>query len=114
MQARDSHEEKQACNRIVERCKKVLEDYYGSRFAGLVLFGSMARGDATPESDIDLLVLLNKPFDYFHELRRIVDLLYPPQLESYHLISAKPAAVDEFEHGSIQLYRNAKREGIYL
>jgi len=62
-------------------------------------------------SDIDLLVLLNRPFDYFRELRRIVELLYPAQLESEQLISAKPALVDEFEQGVIQLYRNAKREG---
>lgn len=33
---------------------------YGIRFAGV--FGSHARGDATPESDVDLLVSLgNKP-----------------------------------------------------
>lgn len=39
-------------------------------------------------SDIDLLVLLSTPFDYFAELRQIVDLLYPIQLESEQLISA--------------------------
>lgn len=99
-------------NGIAEKCKKVLEDHYGSRFAGLVLFGSMARGEADTYSDIDLLVLLNKPFDFFRELRTIVDILYDLQLESEHLISAKPAAVDEFESGTLQLYRNAKREGI--
>jgi predicted nucleotidyltransferase len=80
----------------------------------LVLYGSMARNQASSVSDIDLLVLLSKPFDYFHELRRIVDLLYPIQLESEHLISAKPAAIDEFEYGDIQLYRNVKREGLFL
>jgi len=65
-------------------------------------------------SDIDLLVLLSKPFYYFRELRNITDLLYPLQLESEQLISAKPAAVDEFESGEIQLYRNAKCEGVAL
>ena len=63
-------------------------------------------------SDMDLLVLLHKPFDYFQELRTIVDLLYPLQMESERLISAKPASVDEFEEGGLQLYRNAKREGV--
>ncbi|MBN1868719.1 hypothetical protein JW916_15670, partial [Candidatus Sumerlaeota bacterium] len=38
--------------------------------------------------------------------------LYPVQLESDRLISAKPAPVDEFEQGRTQLYRNAKREGV--
>jgi hypothetical protein len=65
-------------------------------------------------SDIDLLVLLSKPFDYFLELRHIIDVLYPIQLESEQLISAKPVAPDEYERGSIQLYRNAKREGIQV
>jgi predicted nucleotidyltransferase len=85
--------------------------HYGSKFGGLVLYGSTARGQASPDSDIDLIVLLRKPFDYFHELRHIVDLLYPIQLESETLISAKPADKDEFEHGVLQLYRNAQREG---
>ena len=96
---------------IVRKCRTTLESYYGSRFNGLILYGSIARHQATPISDIDLLVLLNRPFDYFQELRQIIDLLYPIQLESDQLISAKPAAPDEFEQGTIQLYRNAKREG---
>ena len=62
---------------IIERCKIILAQHYGAQFAGLILYGSMARQTATPESDIDLLVLLHKPFDYFREVRTIVDLLYP-------------------------------------
>jgi len=101
-----------ATDEAVSRCRAVLEEHYGSRLRGLVLYGSVARREDDPESDIDLLVLLAPPFDYFQELRRIVDLLYPIQLESTHLISAKPAPVDQFERGSLQLYRNAKREGV--
>ncbi|OHB77293.1 MAG: hypothetical protein A2Z25_10575 [Planctomycetes bacterium RBG_16_55_9] len=99
---------------ITRKCKESLVDYYGSRFRGLILYGSAARDQADAGSDIDLLVLLNKPFDYFQELRRIIDLLYPIQLESDQLISAKPAAFDDFEQSAIQLYRNAKREGLAL
>ncbi len=99
---------------IARRCKAILEDYYGSRFRGLVIYGSEARREAMPGSDIDLLVLLGQPFDYFRELRHIVDLLYPIQLQSDQLISAKPAPSDEYERGSIQLYRSAKREGVLV
>lgn len=101
-------------NQIVQKCKNVLENHYGIQFKGVILYGSMARKTAESSSDIDMLVLLNKPFDYFRELRKITDLLYPIQLESEQLISAKPAPVDEFESGEIQLYRNAKSEGIAL
>jgi predicted nucleotidyltransferase len=99
---------------IVRKCRATLASHYGSQFKGLVLYGSVARKRASASSDIDLLVLLSQPFDYFRELRQIVDLLYPIQLESDRLISAKPAPVDEFENGSIQLYRNAKREGVLV
>ena len=99
---------------IIQECKNILVDYYGTRFKGLILYGSLARSQAGSGSDIDLLVLLNKPFDYFQELHKIIDLLYPIQLESEQLISAKPAAFDDYEQRAIQLYRNAKREGLAL
>ncbi len=78
------------------------------------MYGSMARDQAGITNDIDLLVLLSKPFDFFQELHQVIDLLYPIQLDTDQLISAKPASLDEFEDGSIQLYRNAKREGILM
>ena len=99
-------------NFVLEKCKHILSDYYGDKFQGLILYGSMARGQTDNFSDIDLLVLLNTPFNYFQELRKIVELLYPVQLESENLISAKPAAKEEFESGKILLYRLAKREGL--
>lgn len=89
---------------VARKCKAALEIYYGSQFKGLILYGSVARNQADLTSDIDLLVLLNKPFDYFSELRQVIDVLYPIQLESEQLISAKPVPPDEFESGSIQLY----------
>jgi uncharacterized protein len=98
--------------RITEECKNVLKTHYGDQFRGLVLYGSIARGQEKDSSDIDLLVLLSQPFDYFEEMRGIIEILYPVQLKSERLISAKPAAVDEFESGKLHLYRMAKREGI--
>jgi predicted nucleotidyltransferase len=103
-----------AITELVRKCRTALESHYGSQFKGLVLYGSVARDQSSTVGDIDLLVLLSKPFDYFQELRRIVDLLYPVQLDADRLISAKPAPFDEFEDGSIQLYRNARREGVLL
>lgn len=99
---------------IIKKCKKILQEQYGPQFQGLILYGSAARGQNDLSSDIDLLVLMKKPFNYFQELRRITDMLYPLQLDCDQLISAKPAAIDEYEHGTIQLYRNAKQEGCML
>lgn len=104
----------ESINEVVRKCKIALESHYGSQLKGLILYGSVARNQADSMSDIDLLVLLSKPFDYFSELRQVINVLYPIQLESEQLISAKPVTPDEFELGSIQLYRNAKREGIFV
>ena len=105
--AKPSHQ-----NNIIKKCKVALVKYYGDRLKGVILYGSMARKQAKSSSDVDLLVLLTPPLDYFVELRQLVDVLYPIQLESEKLISAKPVSVYDFELGSISLYRNAKREGI--
>jgi len=104
--------EEKIVNSTVQKCKEALSQYYGPRLKGVILYGSMARGEAGPASDIDLLILLSPPFDYFAELRQIVDVLYPAQLESEQLISAKPALASDYEVGSISLYRNARREGV--
>ena len=93
------------------RCRAALENHYGPRLAGVLLYGSTARGTPGKESDVDLLVLLDGEFDYFAELKILTALLYPVQLDSDRLISARPAATADFEAGILQLYRNAAREG---
>lgn len=99
---------------IVQKCKEALAGAYGRRLKGVILYGSVARRTAGKNSDIDLLVLLSPPLDYFEELRRIVDVLYPIQLESKRLISAKPVLAADYKAGSLALYRNAARDGIAI
>ena len=99
---------------VLTRCKAALTNHYGPRFGGLLLFGSAARGDATAGSDLDLLVLMAEPFDYFRELREIIEVLYPIQLDCDQFISAKPASRQDFEGGTVRLYRNARREGVFV
>jgi predicted nucleotidyltransferase len=101
-------------NQIIQQCKEALARQYGKRLKGVILYGSMARGQAESDSDIDLLVLLEAPLDYFTELRQLVDVLYPMQLESEQLISAKPVLASDFEMGTVSLYRNARRDGVIV
>ncbi len=97
---------------IVKDCKSALADHYGERLLRILLFGSSARGEATADSDIDLLVVLDGELDYFAELEILSEVLYPVQLRSDRLISAKPADVYRLEQGVTQLYRNVQQEAV--
>ena len=99
---------------ILRRCREALTCFYGERFRGLILFGSCARWQASPESDVDLLVLLSEPLDLSTELRHVVEALYPIQLDCDRHISAKPAPAGEYERGAAQIYRTIRREGVLV
>ena len=101
---------KQLLNRIENR----LRDVHGERLQGIVLYGSEARGEADPDSDIDLLVLLNGPVQLWKDIRTNVYALYDLQLEVIRPIHAMPVDVEAFRAGKYALYRNAKREGIFI
>ena len=101
-------------DQLLESIKHRLEDVYGDRLRGVVLYGSHARGEAEEDSDIDLMVLLDGPVAFGEELRKIIRTLYPLQLEIIHPVHATPVDIDVYEAGEFALYRNAKTEGILL
>ena len=53
----------------IQAIRDTLNELYGARLKGVVLFGSRARGDVDDDSDLDLLVLLEGPVDFGTELR---------------------------------------------
>lgn len=65
-----------------------------------------------PDSDIDLLVILDGGVNLWEDISKIVDAIYPLQLEVMRPIHALPVAAADYEAGEYALYRNAKREGI--
>jgi predicted nucleotidyltransferase len=46
---------------------ETLRQIYGPRLRRLILFGSQARGEAIPDSDMDVLVVLNSPIRAYEE-----------------------------------------------
>ena len=98
----------------LQQCQALLQQLYGSRLKGVVLYGSCARGTEAMESDIDLIVLLEGPVDAAREIRRIWEVLYPLQLESARLLSVVPVDAVLYDQGAYALYRQAKAEGVVL
>jgi predicted nucleotidyltransferase len=62
-------------SRILEDLRQRLAQLYGERLVQLVLYGSQARGDAAPDSDIDVLVVLADAVDVYEEIKRVSHII---------------------------------------
>jgi len=98
---------------VVDELKKRLAAAYGERLHAVVLFGSEVRGDARPDSDIDVLAVLETlPGDYGDELERGIAAVYPVALKLGRRVSVKPLAREEYERGDSPLLREVRRSGV--
>ena len=59
---------------VLARYRAALTALYGDRIERVVLFGSRARGDATPDSDYDVALFFKDLTDTWQEIDRLVEL----------------------------------------
>ena len=78
----------------------------------LILFGSRARGDARPDSDYDVMVVLRGPVDPNVEIFRISETVSAVCLEHDVLITCVHVADNEMSADSSALFENVRREGV--
>ncbi len=93
--------------------EKARHDYDVER---LILFGSRARGDHTPDSDVDVAVILRgKPGDYVDTRLKLAGLAYDVLLETGARIQAHPVWVSEWSapesYSNPQLLKNIAEDG---
>ena len=99
---------------MLHELRAALRTLYGARLRSLVLFGSHARGEATPESDMDVLVVLQKAKNTSLEASRLVPLIAKLNLKYGILLACLPIDLAEYEKGSTPLLRNVHREGVQV
>ncbi len=58
---------------ILAELRRRFEVLYGTRMVQMMLFGSQARGDAEPGSDIDILVVLRGEVSPCEEIARTIE-----------------------------------------
>jgi len=91
-----------------------LREIYGSQLRCLILFGSQARGDATPESDVDLLVVLEGPVTSIEEAKRTSRIATEAAAYRDTALSFIHMSKDEFADNRRPLLWSVREEGIDL
>lgn len=97
----------------VEEIKKI----YGPRLHQIILYGSYARGDFRPDSDIDIMILLDIPdLELKTYSQKLSYMTYDFNLD--HDIDIKPIAKNEKHFKkwvmNYPFYENIQKEGIIL
>ncbi|HUC60973.1 MAG TPA: nucleotidyltransferase domain-containing protein [Alphaproteobacteria bacterium] len=100
--------------KILGKLRAGLERLYGTRLKRVILFGSHARGDADPDSDIDVLVLLEPPVDSWAEVQRTGPLVATLSLRFKVVISCVFDTPVALTTASDAFHRSIQREGIAL
>lgn len=97
---------------LLKELRSRFEALYGPRLVRLMLYGSQARGDAEPGSDIDVLVILEGPVRPGEEIRRTIDDVARLSLENNVVFSCVFVSRDRFESELSPLLINVRREGV--
>jgi predicted nucleotidyltransferase len=87
---------------------------FGDRCKKLILFGSRARGDSRPDSDIDILVVLAPLEDRVTDWDRCIDIAAEIAARTGELISVLICSAEEYATRDHPLLTNIRREGIPL
>jgi uncharacterized protein len=84
--------------------------------ARIILYGSYARGEEKKNSDIDLLILINKKKVTFQDEKRIAFPLYDIEFNTGHIISPLIMSYADWNsrHRLTPFYENVQSEGIEL
>jgi predicted nucleotidyltransferase len=97
---------------ILAELRNALTAHYGSRLRKLRLYGSHARGEATPESDIDVLVLLRGRVNPGEEISQTADLVAALSLRHDVVISCAFVSESRYRRERSPFLVNVRRESV--
>ena len=97
---------------LVNRVKAHLIKTYGEGITKVILYGSHVRGEATKDSDIDVLVLVDQSLNPFEVRESLSEFLFDMLLEEGELISVIAIPEYLFESYNSPFLLNVRKEGL--
>ena len=99
---------------LLEKLIPGLVRIFQGSITSIILYGSVARGTQTEESDIDISVLVGSYTKEMHE--QMTDLVVDLELEYDKVLSVLLIDYDKFTEWEnvMPFYKNVKKEGIVL
>jgi predicted nucleotidyltransferase len=102
----------QQLGEILQRVRAELAGALGDELDAVSLYGSQARGDARPDSDIDLLIVMRGPFDPADVRRRTAHIASRWSLEYDTVISRAFATRAQLEQEMSPFMLNVRDEAV--
>ncbi|RPH57070.1 MAG: nucleotidyltransferase domain-containing protein [Chloroflexi bacterium] len=79
----------------------------------IILFGSYAYGNPTPDSDVDLLIIVETPAKRAERVVTVSNLLYPREFPVDILVKTPQELKDEIKHNSFLREITSKGKTLY-
>ena len=98
--------------RLIDRIKAHLRQTYGDRIKRVILYGSYARGEATKDSNVDVLVLVDPSLAPSEVRDSLSDLLYDMLMDEGELVSVAAIPEELFEKYNSPFMLNVRKEGL--
>ena len=97
---------------VLTELRRELARILGDSFEAAYLFGSRARGEQRPDSDVDVLVVVRGVFDYGDMIRRTSALASGLSLKYNTVISRAFVSKERFEQEQSPFLLNVRREAV--
>ena len=99
---------------VFERMIPGFQTIFGNVLERIILYGSVARGTQTAESDVDIAVIVRRYTENMHD--KMIDLTVDLELEYNKVLSVLLIDYDNFREWEdvLPFYKNMKKDGIML